>query len=135
MRRRAFVLFVSAGIVALAMSVLRAAPPEAPARPQALAQAPARTDDATRYAGVVTQYCASCHNSRVSTAATASGVVFDTVDLHRIDNDVAMWERVVRKLRAGAMPPQGAPHPDATTQQELLSWLEGRLDAAAAMPN
>ena len=46
-----------------------------------------------------------------------------------------MWEKVVRKLRAGAMPPPGVPHPDASTQSGLLSWLEGRLDEAARTPN
>ena len=46
-----------------------------------------------------------------------------------------MWERVVRKLRAGAMPPPGVPHPDSATQQALLSWLERRLDAASNPPN
>ena len=46
-----------------------------------------------------------------------------------------MWEKVVRKLRAGAMPPPGVPHPDAATQSGLTTWLESRLDEAAATPN
>ena len=103
-------------------------------------QAPAQVsvptvDDAARYAAVIKQYCASCHNGRAATSATASGVVFDTIDLSSVGADAAMWERVVRKLRAGAMPPQGMPHPDATTQQALLSWLERRLDDAAKPAN
>jgi hypothetical protein len=136
MRRDAFVLVVSIGIGTLGISVLLAAPPER--RPEAQAQAQAAaptTDDATRYAGAIKQYCLGCHNSRVATAATSSGVVFDAVDLRRVGADAAMWERVVRKLRAGAMPPQGAPHPDAATQQGLLTWLEGRRDAASAASN
>ena len=46
-----------------------------------------------------------------------------------------MWEKVVRKLRAGAMPPSGMPHPDAATHEGLVAWLEQRLDEAAATPN
>jgi mono/diheme cytochrome c family protein len=111
--------------------LLTAATPAGQARTQASAPA----DDAARYAGVIKQYCANCHNGRATTSATASGVVFDSIDLNRVGTDAAMWERVVRKLRAGAMPPQGMPHPDAATQQALLGWLERRLDDAARPVN
>jgi mono/diheme cytochrome c family protein len=124
------ILFVSSiGIAALWTGMLlHAATPagQAPARVPAAVVA----DDATRYAGVIKQYCAGCHNGRVSSSATAQGVVFDTLDLANVGADAAMWERVVRKLRAGAMPPPGVPHPDSATQQALLSWLERRLDTA-----
>ena len=133
MRRSAFLVVLSIGIAAVWMRVL---PEAAEPREQAPTQvAAATTDDATRYAGVVKQYCAGCHNGRASTSATASGVVFDTIDLRNIGTDAAMWEKVVRKLRAGAMPPPGVPHPDAATQTGLLTWLESRLDQAAATPN
>ncbi len=79
--------------------------------------------------------CAQCHNARLQTSATASGVVFDTIDLRNVSGDAAMWEKVVRKLRAGAMPPAGMPHPDAATHEGLVTWLEQRLDEAAATPN
>src|SRR5436189_56043 len=47
-----------------------------------------------------------------------------------------IWERVVRRLHAGTMPPQPARRPDAATYERLISWLEGELDrAAAAAPN
>jgi mono/diheme cytochrome c family protein len=97
--------------------------------------AAASAQDAARYAAVITQYCASCHNGRAATSATASGVVFDTIDLQNVGANAAMWERVVRKLRAGAMPPAGMPHPDGATQQALVTWLEQRLDASATAPN
>ena len=78
--RRA-VLGSSIGIAALWMSVfLRAAAPagQVPAR----ASAPA-ADEATQHAAVIKQDRAGCHNGRVSTSATASGVVFDTIDLRQ----------------------------------------------------
>jgi mono/diheme cytochrome c family protein len=125
---------LSVTVVALAMSAL---PHAQSAERQSGRPAAARptADDATRYAAVLKQYCAGCHNARLATAATSSGVVFDTVDLHNLPANAAMWERVVRKLRAGAMPPSGVPHPDGPTQQALLTWLEQRLDAGAATPN
>jgi len=80
---------------------------------------------------VLNQYCVSCHNERANTSATASGVVLDRADLARVTNDVAMWEKVIRKLRAGAMPPAGMPRPDAATQNALVSYLETTLDRNA----
>jgi hypothetical protein len=134
MTRGAFLVVLSIGIAAVGMRVLpEAAAPGGQVSPQVAAAA--ATDDATRYAGVVRQYCAGCHNGRASTSATASGVVFDTIDLHNVATDAVMWEKVVRKLRAGAMPPSGVPHPDAATQNGLTTWLESRLDEAAVKPN
>jgi hypothetical protein len=153
MTRVALVLSLSIGFAFVGMRVVpEAAAPQAAAPQAAAPQALPRTlpgalpqaarapisDDATRYAAVVKQYCAGCHNGRSSTSATASGVIFDTIDLRNVTSDAAtwaMWEKVVRKLRAGAMPPQGVPHPDASTQRGLLTWLESRLDEAAATPN
>ena len=59
-------------------------------------------------------------------------MVLDQVDLTRVADDGAMWEKVIRKLRAGAMPPAGAPRPDAATHNALVSFLESTLDRAAA---
>ena len=43
---------------------------------------------------------------------------------------------MVRKLRAGLMPPTGRPRPDEATSDALTSWLEAELDtASAARPN
>jgi hypothetical protein len=47
-----------------------------------------------------------------------------------------VWEKVVRKVRAGLMPPQGARKPPQESLQAFVGWLEGELDrAAAAAPN
>ena len=51
-------------------------------------------------------------------------------------DDAEAWEKVVKKLRAGTMPPQGAPRPDEATQAALVTWLETTIDrASAARPN
>ncbi|HEV8396751.1 MAG TPA: DUF1592 domain-containing protein [Vicinamibacterales bacterium] len=130
MTRHALLSGVLVAVVALEMSAL----PQAQSAVRPAADTALR-DAAGKYAAVITQYCAGCHNGRANSSATASGVVFDTVDLQNVGGNAAMWEKVVRKLRAGAMPPSGMPHPDVPTQTAMLAWLEQRLDAAAATPN
>src|SRR6185295_1017052 len=78
------------------------------------------------------QYCVTCHNERLKTA----GLMLDRLDVGNAAADADVWEKVIRKLRVGMMPPQGAPRPDRATQQALVSYLEDALDrAAAANPN
>ena len=77
------------------------------------------------------QYCVTCHNSHSTSAATASGVVLDQADLNNIAGNPALWERVVRKVRTGLMPPSGLPRPDRASQDGLVGFLETKLDRAA----
>jgi mono/diheme cytochrome c family protein len=81
---------------------------------------------------VVDTYCVSCHNDKLRT----SGLSLEGVDTARPAANAEVWERVVTKLRAGAMPPAGRPRPDAKTYQTTTSWLESELDRAwLATPN
>jgi hypothetical protein len=78
------------------------------------------------------KYCVTCHNQRLKTA----NLTFDTMDLAHVATDGAVWEKAVRKLRGGMMPPPGAPRPDLTAVESFVTWLEASLDqAAAANPN
>jgi mono/diheme cytochrome c family protein len=82
------------------------------------------------------KYCAGCHNARVKTEATAGGVILSDADLTAVTKDAAMWEKVIRRLRTGAMPPSGMPRPDAAAHDALVSYLETTLDReATAHPN
>jgi len=102
----------------------------APAR----APAAAAPDPALRQ--TLDRYCASCHNERVKTAATAGGVVLSNIDLTAVAHDAAMWEKVVKKVRTGAMPPAGMPRPEPAAQTALVGYLESTLDRdAMANPN
>jgi mono/diheme cytochrome c family protein len=84
----------------------------------------------------IDKYCAGCHNARVKTEATAGGVILSDADLTAVTKDAAMWEKVIRRLRTGAMPPSGMPRPDAATHEALVSYLETTLDReATAHPN
>jgi len=94
-------------------------------------QAGASADEATTHRAVIDKYCAGCHNSRATTPATATGIVLDRTDLDHLANDPAIWEKVVRKLRTGGMPPEGSPRPDRATNDALAGFIESRLDRAA----
>ncbi len=81
---------------------------------------------------LVNRYCVTCHNSRLRTA----GLALDIHDATRMGEAPEIWEHVVRKLRAGAMPPSPSPRPDPATYDRFTAWLESELDrAAAANPN
>jgi hypothetical protein len=78
------------------------------------------------------QYCTGCHNQKVKTAAVA----LDTLDVAKVGDGAATWEKVLRKVRSGEMPPPGLPRPAAAASSEFAVWLERALDnAAAANPN
>ena len=81
---------------------------------------------------VLTQYRFTCHNDRLKTG----GLSLEALDLGKIADSPAVWEKVVRRLRTGAMPPPSARRPDQATYDRLTGWLEGELDhQAAAHPN
>jgi hypothetical protein len=82
---------------------------------------------ASPYREVLDTYCVTCHNQRLRTA----GLTLDTMDLAKIPAQAEIWEKVVRKLRSGTMPPAGARRPDAATYNGMASWLEAQLDQAA----
>ncbi|HEY1238914.1 MAG TPA: DUF1592 domain-containing protein [Bryobacteraceae bacterium] len=73
------------------------------------------------------RYCVTCHNQRLKTA----GLTLDTMDLAQVPAQAEVWEKVVRKLRAGLMPPPGAKRPDPETYHNLTTWLEQQLDHSA----
>ncbi len=78
------------------------------------------------------QYCIGCHNQKLKTA----GLMLDQLDLAHPGQDAETWEKVVRKVRAGMMPPSGLPRPDRAKLDAWTSKLEAELDqAAAAKPN
>ena len=77
---------------------------------------------------LIDQYCVTCHNEKTKTA----GLTLDKMDPAHISQDTEAWEKVVRKLRAGMMPPQGMPRPNAATYEALTVALENELDRVAA---
>jgi mono/diheme cytochrome c family protein len=76
---------------------------------------------------VVNDYCIGCHNQRARTG----GLALDSPDLGIADHR-EIWEKVLRKVRTRAMPPQGARRPEPATYSSLVTALETELDRAAA---
>ena len=76
------------------------------------------------------QYCYSCHNQRVK----SGGLALDQLDLTQVGRDAETWERVVRKLGAGMMPPPNAPRPDRQAYASFINWLRNELDRNAPEP-
>src|SRR3954470_17172610 len=75
------------------------------------------------------RYCVSCHNEKAKAAMdSARKLQLDTLDPANVIKDGAKWELVVRKLRAGMMPPAGVRRPDAPVYDSMISYLEGELD-------
>jgi hypothetical protein len=77
---------------------------------------------------VVQRYCVVCHNDQLRTG----NVSFQAIDVARADEHAAIAERMIRKLRAGMMPPPGMPRPSADTLLALVETLESVVDQAAA---
>jgi hypothetical protein len=81
------------------------------------------------------QYCFGCHTQQMKQRGSVP-VALDTLDSANVAADAKTWEMVVRKMRAGLMPPAGMPRPEKVAHDSFLSWLEGELDRAArANPN
>ena len=85
---------------------------------------------AAETAAVVNQYCVSCHNERLMTANLA----IDRLNPEKVQQNPETWERVVRKLRTGTMPPPGSPRPAPEVYSATAAWLEAELDRTA-QPN
>ncbi len=60
------------------------------------------------------------------------GFVLEGKDPRQAGKDAQIWEKVVRKLRAGVMPPVGRPRPDEAAYEQLTVEIETALDRASA---
>ena len=125
LHRRLLLCGLSVALRSIVAFARRIRPPAA--RRAASAAAPKSPERA-----LLDQYCVTCHNQRAKTA----NITFDTLDLAHLSDHADVWEKAVRKLRGGMMPPPGVRRPDQAAVDGLVSWLERSLDqAAAANPN
>jgi hypothetical protein len=77
---------------------------------------------------LVNRYCIACHNERTK----AGNLVLDGLDTAAPGEQPEIWEKVVRKVRAGMMPPSGMPRPERSVLDAFAQKLESGLDRAAA---
>ena len=100
------------------------------------AQAPSSVSNAapsaTSERALLDQYCVTCHSDKAKTG----NLSLQNLDLATAGDHAELWERVVRKLRAGLMPPPGVRRPPLPQYEGLRDWLENEIDRkAAARPN
>jgi mono/diheme cytochrome c family protein len=96
----------------------------------AIAVKPADTTSADQ--ALVDKYCVTCHNAR-----TLSGnLSLAGLDVATAADRPETFEKVIRKVRAGLMPPAGMPRPERATLDSFAASLEVKLDRTAALtPN
>ncbi len=98
--------------------------------PAAVTENPSGARDETQAA--IAKYCTTCHNERLKTA----GLVLDPMGVARPGDQSEIWEKVLRQLRAGTMPPPGAPRPPQAFYARAAGYLAHELEtSAAARPN
>ena len=90
------------------------------------------------------QYCVICHNQAVvNSVATINeglqttqlrnlGLTLDTEDVSNLAANPEVWEKVIKKLRVGVMPPPNYPRPEKVRYDGFRTWLENELDSVAA---
>src|SRR5215831_14358455 len=109
-------MMVVAGVAFAATALQPAAAVRKPAEANAAAQAT-----------VINTYCVTCHNDKARTG----GLTLEHADLNDVPKSAETWEKVIRKVRAGMMPPAGMKRPEKATLDGLASYLETSLDEAA----
>jgi mono/diheme cytochrome c family protein len=112
----------------VAILAVAARPQAVPPGPAVNAQGAAVTRDGAAARALLDQYCVTCHNTRLKTAS----LLLDQLDLARLGDGAEIGELVVRKLRAGMMPPSGVRRPDPAALGSLVRWLENEIDRSAA---
>ena len=101
--------------------------------PDARADRPAAVSENQPDARAETQsaiatYCTTCHSERLKTA----GLVLDPMGVARPGDQSETWEKVLRQLRAGTMPPPGAARPPQAFYARATGYLARELEASAA---
>jgi len=84
-------------------------------------------EDVAAHTELVQQYCVVCHNDTIRTA----NLSLQNLVLTEVSQDAEIWEKVIRKLRAGMMPPPGMPRPSLAEYNGIRDWLENKIDGQA----
>jgi mono/diheme cytochrome c family protein len=76
------------------------------------------------------QYCVGCHNDRTK----AGDLTLAAFDVANPEHDAEVAEKMIRKLRAGLMPPAGSRRPPEATLASLAKRLETQADTRFSNP-
>jgi mono/diheme cytochrome c family protein len=83
---------------------------------------------------LVKTYCATCHTDRGK--ERTGNLSFQNFDAAKLEDNGEVTEKMIRKLRAGMMPPPGAKRPEPAVITALATSFETRMDHHAALnPN
>ena len=81
------------------------------------------------------QYCYGCHNQAAKARGVESALrlTLDQLDPAHVEQNPETFEKVVRKLRAGMMPPSGMPRPKPEVLESAIVFAENELDRTAKL--
>jgi len=112
--------------------------PVAPARPRPAVAVPVSTAStqasaaslapAAAQRALLDRYCVTCHSDKQKIA----NLSLQTLDINAVSDHADVWEKVIRKLRAGMMPPPGIRRPPLAEYEGLRDYLETEIDRKAA---
>src|SRR4051812_45816684 len=125
--RRALISGAIAVLSAAMVSGQTAAPRTQTVSAPANAARTSLVPDAAATRAVIDKYCVTCHNDKLKTGTLS----LEKMDFAHFADDAELGEKIVRKLRAGMMPPTNMPRPDTATREALIRWMEGELDRAS----
>src|SRR5262245_21766312 len=115
-------------VSATSQSSAPAAPASQTVPAKAAATPVANTADAATQRAILDQYCVTCHNDKVKRA----NLTLEKLDMTTAADHPELWEKVIRKVRAGVMPPPGVRRPSLKEYEGLRDWLEIEIDKKAA---
>jgi mono/diheme cytochrome c family protein len=122
-------------VLPFGISVGLQAPQRQTPAPATRAAAPSAASTAVvmppEYKQLLTRYCITCHNEKAQIPAGAP-LALDKANIDNPSLDLEIWEKVIRKIGVGAMPPQNSPAPPLADLAKFRNWLVATLDQAAA---
>ena len=129
-------LLAVAAVAASALCACTGGEPPEPAAPAAetptLAASTASVQaepPVAEYRALLDQYCVICHFPQG--AAQQTGLFLDELDIASLPDHPETTETIIRKLRAGLMPPYPFPRPEPETLDGLAVWMETEIDSNA----
>jgi mono/diheme cytochrome c family protein len=112
--------------------------PSTPPKPAAAQPAPVAAHAANELTAdaekdLFARYCVSCHNEKAKTAGVDSSrkLTVDSIDFNDVHKHADKLELIVRKMRAGMMPPANVRRPEPAVYNAMITWLESELDRTA----
>ena len=82
-------------------------------------------DESEHFAAVMERNCLDCHNG----ADLAGDLNLESLSTADVTRNTETWEKVIKKLRAGLMPPAEGPNLDPVDRAELVTWVEHQIDS------